>query len=82
MGYVSPYPAKVGQNYRNRVEGTAVVERMHIMPRQDGGEETCQPRLCRECERERTWAAGQARAVCGDRQENAGAKQGDIRLVG
>lgn len=60
-GYLSPYPAKVQPNYRNRVEGVAVVERVHIMPRQDGGEDICQPRVCRECERERIWAAGQAR---------------------
>ena len=59
IGYLSPYPAEVRTNYRNRIEGVPVVERVHIMPRQDGGEETCQPQLCRECERERTWAAGQ-----------------------
>lgn len=62
-GYVSTYRAEVGPNYRNRVEGNAVIERMHIMLRQDGGEETCQPHVCRECERERTWSAGQTRGV-------------------
>ncbi|PZQ55293.1 MAG: hypothetical protein DI555_08065 [Novosphingobium pentaromativorans] len=58
-GYISPFPVEVGPNYRNRIEGAAVIERMHIMPRSDGGEETCQPRACRECERERTWKEGQ-----------------------
>jgi hypothetical protein len=62
-GYSSPYPAEERANYRNRVEGDAVIERVHIMPRQDGGEDICLPHVCRECERERTWSAGQVRGV-------------------
>lgn len=58
-GYVSPYPAATRPNYRSRIDGVAVVERLHTMPRRDGGEDACLPRLCRECERERTWGAGQ-----------------------
>lgn len=62
-GYISPIPAEEAPNYRNRAEGQAVWERMHVWPRLDGGTEHCNPRLCRECERERTWKEGQTRGV-------------------
>lgn len=61
--YVSPIPAEVAPNYRNRVEGQPVFERLHMWPRADGGTTPCDPRGCRECERERTWKEGQTRGV-------------------
>lgn len=60
-GYVSPIPAAVQPNYRNRIDGHAVRERLHLWPRHEGGIDPCNPGCCRECERERTWKEGQTR---------------------
>ena len=57
--YVSPIPAGDAPNYRKRVEGAPIVERLHMWLTPDGGRKPCDPRCCRECERERTWTMGQ-----------------------
>lgn len=61
--YISPILAKEWPNYRNRVEGTPVVERLHMWPNRDDSTTPCDPRCCRECERERTWKEGQTHGV-------------------
>lgn len=60
-GYISPIPAEYAPNYRHRVEGDPVVERLHMWPTLNGRRTPCNPRSCRECERERSWAADQTR---------------------
>lgn len=60
--YISPIPAAHVPNYRNRVDGSPVVERLHMWPVNDGVR-PCDPRCCRECERERSWNEGQTRGV-------------------
>ncbi|WP_278985621.1 hypothetical protein [Sphingobium yanoikuyae] len=62
-GYVSPFPAKEQPNYALRIEGAAVIERLHNLPTSDGGTVPCNPVYCRECERERTWKEGQTRGI-------------------
>ena len=61
--YVSPVPAVLAPNYRNRIEGQAATERLHMWPGRDGAVTPCDPRFCRECERERTWKEGQTRGL-------------------
>lgn len=62
-GYVSPLLAEDRPNYAKRIEGTAVVERLHLWPTRDGDTVQCSPVYCRECERERTWKEGQTRGI-------------------
>jgi hypothetical protein len=61
--YVSPIPAEEAPNYRNRVDGSPVIERQHMWPTDNGDTRACDPRCCRECERERTWKEGQTHGV-------------------
>lgn len=54
--YVSPIPAEFRLDYRVRdIEGNATWRRVHLWPMPDGGVMLCNPALCRECERERSW---------------------------
>jgi hypothetical protein len=61
--YISPIPAEERLSYYNRVEGGPVMERVHLWPDRDGIILPCNPALCRECERERTWKEGQTHGV-------------------
>lgn len=63
LPYISPIPAEITPNYRNRIEGQPVMERLHLWPRPDGGVTPCDPRCCRECAREATWTEGQTHAL-------------------
>jgi hypothetical protein len=59
-GYVSPIPVEWPDDYRTRpghVRGTPA--RIHMFPQANGRVVWCDPRLCRECEREKTWKEGQ-----------------------
>lgn len=53
--YISPVPARLAPNYRNRVEGAPTIDRLHFFTDANGSEQPCDPRACRECERERSW---------------------------
>jgi hypothetical protein len=61
--YISTIPAEIAPNYRNRNDGQPVMERLHMWPRSDGSTTPCDPRGCRECERERTWKEGQTHGL-------------------
>ena len=66
-GYVSPIPTHTAQAARRSIHEQPRTERVHMWPSRsthygDAGLSTpCNPALCRECERERTWSAGQTR---------------------
>lgn len=54
--YVSPFPTAIQPTYRRRrADGQPSMERVHLLPMRGGGIEACNPRLCRECEREQSW---------------------------
>ncbi|GEM_PF-1667608 len=53
--YVSPIPAAVEMQYRERANGNGFTQRMHLFPQPDGSTMRCWPRYCRECWREQHW---------------------------
>lgn len=60
-GYRSPFPKRLHDpntrftHEKYRRESYVV----HVFPRPDGREDICDPRFCRECNREREWKEGQ-----------------------
>lgn len=49
--YVSPIPAQIVMDYRDRARGP-FEQRIHMFPKPDGGATWCDPASCRECWRE------------------------------
>jgi hypothetical protein len=52
--YVSPIPAKILIDYRDRLRGP-FEQRMHLFPKPNGSSLPCNPSMCRECWREEHW---------------------------
>ena len=50
--YVSPIPARIVPDFGKRREGVPILRRLHHYPRHGGGVSLCEPRLCRECQKE------------------------------
>lgn len=66
-GYASPIPAVMMRQPRRSVNEEPRSARVHMWPARERYPDfsdqpiPCVPALCRECERERTWSAGQTR---------------------
>ena len=54
-GYISPLKAERMTCYTVRVRGQPTKQRMHYWPNVGW----CQPKVCRECYREKNWKEGQ-----------------------